>query len=319
MDFRAIGVRKTQVNGETIYALRVAGLSRLERALPVKVATSPGHVWTYMDPARLQRVWQRLVPRSQLLTYIRLLMRRERSSSSPRATMDFRALPPQRRQGISRNHAGPDTRFGKRRSDRFAIFYQSLQLLGETDRSFHLGFAFRLRQPKDWRHRRCRWRASSRRSAHSCWRARRRQCWGVAAAASCLAIEGSQGQPRARWLHRENFGNQRAALRRGRSGLRFRAGCHQGDPRQQDQGWGSHCYPIRRSEGWPRHAGNAHANFGTYRAGIARIGRLDYGRTLFRCLLGLASRTCGPGGCGRRDNRVGKEWRLNHLSMRTRA
>lgn len=30
------------------------------------------YVWTYMDPARLQRVWQRLVPRSQLLTYIRL-------------------------------------------------------------------------------------------------------------------------------------------------------------------------------------------------------------------------------------------------------
>jgi hypothetical protein len=26
----------------------------------------------YMDPARLQRVWQKLVPRSQLLTYIRL-------------------------------------------------------------------------------------------------------------------------------------------------------------------------------------------------------------------------------------------------------
>ena len=77
--------------------------------------------------------------RSQLLTYIRLPDRRERSSSSPRATMDFRALPPQRRQGIGRSHAGPDTRFGKRRSDRFAIFYQSLQLLGETDRSFHLG------------------------------------------------------------------------------------------------------------------------------------------------------------------------------------
>jgi hypothetical protein len=48
------------------------------------------------------------------------LMRRERSSSSPRATMDFRTLPPQRRQGIGRSHAGPDTRFGKRRSDRFA-------------------------------------------------------------------------------------------------------------------------------------------------------------------------------------------------------
>ena len=73
------------------------------------------------------------------------------------ARMDFRALPPQRRQGIGRNHAGPDTRFGKRRSDRFAIFCQPLQLLGETYRSFHLGFAFRLRQPKDWRRRRCRW------------------------------------------------------------------------------------------------------------------------------------------------------------------
>jgi hypothetical protein len=75
----------------------------------------------------------------------------------PRATMDFRALPPQRRRGIGRSHAGPDTRFGKRRSDRFAIFRQPLQLLGETYRSFHLGFAFRLRQPKDWRRRRCRW------------------------------------------------------------------------------------------------------------------------------------------------------------------
>jgi hypothetical protein len=35
-------------------------------------SANSGHVWTYMDPARLQRVWQRLVPRSQLLTYIRL-------------------------------------------------------------------------------------------------------------------------------------------------------------------------------------------------------------------------------------------------------
>ena len=54
--------------------------------------------------------------------------------------MDFRALPPQRRQGIDRSHAGLDTRFGKRRSDRFAIFCQLLQLLGETYRSFRSGF-----------------------------------------------------------------------------------------------------------------------------------------------------------------------------------
>jgi len=37
-----------------------------------RVCANSGNVWTYMDPARLQRVWQRLVPRSQLLTYIRL-------------------------------------------------------------------------------------------------------------------------------------------------------------------------------------------------------------------------------------------------------
>ena len=53
--------------------------------------------------------------------------------------MDFRVLPPQRRQGIGRSHAGPDTRLGKRRSDRFVIFCQSLQLLGEASRSFHSG------------------------------------------------------------------------------------------------------------------------------------------------------------------------------------
>jgi hypothetical protein len=42
-------------------------------ATPVfPLRANSGRVWTYMDPARLQRVWQRLVPRSQLLTYIRL-------------------------------------------------------------------------------------------------------------------------------------------------------------------------------------------------------------------------------------------------------
>ena len=40
--------------------------------LPVHWADLQGHVWTYMDPARLQRVWQTLVQGSQLLTYIRL-------------------------------------------------------------------------------------------------------------------------------------------------------------------------------------------------------------------------------------------------------
>ena len=38
--------------------------------------------------------------------------------------MDFRVLPPQRRLDIGRCHAGPYTRFGKQRSDRFTISYR---------------------------------------------------------------------------------------------------------------------------------------------------------------------------------------------------
>jgi hypothetical protein len=37
--------------------------------------------------------------------------------------MDFRVLPPQRCPDIGRCHAGPYTRFGKQRSDRFTISY----------------------------------------------------------------------------------------------------------------------------------------------------------------------------------------------------
>src|SRR6202041_3017297 len=89
----------------------------------IRRAIQHSHVWTYMDPARLQRVWQRLVPRSQLLTYIRL-------ADAARAIVVIAAS----HGGFSRaststaprhwpKRCGPDTRFGKRRSDRFAIFY----------------------------------------------------------------------------------------------------------------------------------------------------------------------------------------------------
>jgi hypothetical protein len=43
--------------------------------------------------------------------------------------MDFRALPPHCPEDTGLRHAGPHTRFGKRRSDRFAIYCQLLQLL----------------------------------------------------------------------------------------------------------------------------------------------------------------------------------------------
>src|SRR6185436_7366694 len=38
----------------------------------------------------------------------------------PRASMGFRPLPPQWLQDIGRSHAGPHTRFGKRRGGRFS-------------------------------------------------------------------------------------------------------------------------------------------------------------------------------------------------------
>ena len=91
-----------------------------------------------MDPARLQAGLANSGPRVTTADVYPASLCGLNDRRLPRATMDFRALPPQRRQGIGRSHAGPDTRFGKRRSDRFAIFCQPLQLLGETYRSFHL-------------------------------------------------------------------------------------------------------------------------------------------------------------------------------------
>jgi hypothetical protein len=43
------------------------------------------------------------------------------TTSSPRASMAFRPLPPQRPPDIGRGRAGPHIRFGKRRGDRLTI------------------------------------------------------------------------------------------------------------------------------------------------------------------------------------------------------
>jgi hypothetical protein len=72
---------------------------------PRRIATSFGRF----------RVW-----RSQLLTYIRLPECGSKISA-PRASMEFRSLPPHWLLGISRSYAGPHTRFRKRRCDRFTI------------------------------------------------------------------------------------------------------------------------------------------------------------------------------------------------------
>jgi len=78
-----------------------------------------GHVWTYMDPARLQQADWIGCNSHNCWRISGFLMRPE--NSAPRAPMDFRVLPPQRRPDIGLCHAGPHTRFGKQRSDRFTI------------------------------------------------------------------------------------------------------------------------------------------------------------------------------------------------------
>jgi hypothetical protein len=66
-----------------------------------------------MDPARLQQIgWIRLLVTTADVypaSYCGW------TTFSPRASMGFRPLPPQRLPDISRSHAGPHTRFGKRR------------------------------------------------------------------------------------------------------------------------------------------------------------------------------------------------------------
>ncbi|WP_246704637.1 hypothetical protein [Rhizobium sp. P32RR-XVIII] len=108
-----------------------AGFKALELQLQIAreaydAASRRCHVWMYMDPVRLQQVWQYQDRWSRLLMYIRL--RDAAGRSSPRASMGFRSLPPEWRQDIDRSHADPDIRFGKRRGDRFTIFCHVLQL-----------------------------------------------------------------------------------------------------------------------------------------------------------------------------------------------
>ena len=73
-------------------------------------AVTSGRIWT---PPDCNRFWQAVVQGSQLLTYIRLRDAAVTIWSSPRASMGFRSLPPQRRRDIGRSHAGPDTGSGR--------------------------------------------------------------------------------------------------------------------------------------------------------------------------------------------------------------
>ena len=73
-----------------------------------------------MDPARLQHTDWISVPQSQLLTYIRLLDAARVWHREPRWIFACFHL---NGANIGRCHAGPYTRFGKQRSDRFTISY----------------------------------------------------------------------------------------------------------------------------------------------------------------------------------------------------
>src|SRR6267154_4136276 len=112
-------------------------------------------------------------PRSQLLTYIRLLYAaRQRLRREPRWI--FRALPPHRPRDIGRSHTGPHTRFGKRRNDRFIISCHFAAIAGRDLLLLFLRLPFHLKlfSPTVRARRMCRPRAWPTRSSQSCWRAR---------------------------------------------------------------------------------------------------------------------------------------------------
>ena len=75
---RVTVAQQTEGPGELLITGEIENLRHAKTSVPDLRLALRGedgreiYVWTYMDPARLQRVWQRLVPRSQLLTYIRL-------------------------------------------------------------------------------------------------------------------------------------------------------------------------------------------------------------------------------------------------------
>ena len=98
------------------------------------------HVRMYMDPARLETGLANSGPRVTTAdVYPASLCGLNDRRREPRWILArFTSTTP----SIGQSHACPDTRFGKRRSDRFAIFCQPLQLLGETYRSFHFGICF---------------------------------------------------------------------------------------------------------------------------------------------------------------------------------
>src|SRR5712671_1902812 len=127
-------------------------------------------------------------PRSQLLTYIRLLYAAgQRLRREPRWI--FRALPPHRPRDIGRSHAGPHTRFGKRRNDRFIISCHFAAIAGRDLLLLFLRLPFHLKlfSPTVRARRMCRPRAWPTRSSHSCWRARQPRHWDAAFAATSQA------------------------------------------------------------------------------------------------------------------------------------
>jgi hypothetical protein len=70
--------------------------------------------------------------------------------------------------------------------------------------------------------------------------------------------------------------------------------------------------PLRRPQGRPRHAGDAHAHVRHHGRGLGQGRRADHRRPFLRRLARLHRRPHHPGSPGRRPHRARSGWRHNH-------
>ena len=94
--------------------------------------------------------------------------------------------------------------------------------------------------------------------------------------------------------------------------LRFGGGNPQRAGREIDRQRRRHRDPVRRTEGRPRHAGNADAHLGHHGRGTGERRRADHRRPLFRRIARISGGAHHARSAGRRSDRAGAQWRPDH-------
>ncbi len=113
----------------------------------------------------------------------------------------------------------------------------------------------------------------------------------------------AQGQPRARWCHRESRGPEEPPAPRTRAHLRLRRGRLRRRPGARLQGRRRDRDPLRGTQGRSRHARDAVDHRRALRAGPLRSCRADHRRTVLGCHARLLRRPCRAGSRRRRTDR----------------